>query len=81
MSKNPKNVHVLPNKANSNWQVKTEGASKAAGVFQTKAEAKSAGAIIAKNRAGELFIHNENGKIANRNSFGSDPFPPRDRVH
>lgn len=77
----PKNVHVLPNKTNHNWIVKSEGSARAAGAFSTKAEAKSAGAIIAKNNHGELFIHNQDGKISNRNSFGHDPFPPRDKVH
>lgn len=78
---NPKNVHVLPNKINSNWQVKSEGSTRAAGVFQTKAEAKTAGTAIAKNRSGEVFFHNQDGKIANRNSFGHDADPPRDKVH
>jgi hypothetical protein len=26
-----------------------------------------------------LFIHGKNGQIQNRNSYGNDPFPPRDK--
>ena len=32
-----------------------------------------------KIEGNELFIHNKDGKIANRDSHGNDPCPPRDK--
>ena len=32
---------------------------------------------ICKNQKSELFIHGEDGKIRERNSYGNDPFPPK----
>lgn len=77
---NPKNVHVTYDQANRQWKVKSEGASRAAGYYDTKAEAKTAGRTVAENKSGELFIHDKkNGQIAERDSYGNDPFPPRDK--
>ena len=32
---------------------------------------------IAINQKSEVFIHGENGRIRERNSYGNDPFPPK----
>ena len=75
---NPKNVHVTFDKDNDQWKVKTEGASRAAGYYGTKAEAHSAGRQVAENKSGELFIHDKkNGQIKERDSYGNDPYPPK----
>ncbi|NTU74289.1 DUF2188 domain-containing protein [Candidatus Roizmanbacteria bacterium] len=34
---------------------------------------------IAKTQKTELVIHNQDGKISNKNSFGNDPCPPKDK--
>ena len=78
---NPKNVHVTYNKDDENWRVRSEGAQRAAGVYDTKAEALNAGRTVAENKSGELFIHNRDGKISDRDSFGNDPNPPKDTIH
>jgi len=43
---------------------------------QTKDQAVAEGREIATARKTEHVIHNLDGTIAGRNSYGSDPFPP-----
>ena len=76
---NPKNVHVTHHQDDDKWHVRSEGASRAAGVYDTKYEAKEAGRTVAENKSGELFVHDMNGQIKERDSYGNDPFPPRDK--
>lgn len=76
---NPKNVHVTFHQDDKMWHVKSEGASRAAGLYDNKAEAKEAGRTVAENKFGELFVHDKNGQIKERDSYGNDPFPPRDK--
>lgn len=76
-----KNVHVTYSNESKDWGVKSQGSSRAASRHTTKTEALNAGRVIAKNRSGELFIHNKNGKISDRDSYGNDPYPPKDTRH
>ncbi len=73
---NRKTYHVTPHEGG--WQVKGEGAKRAAGVFDTKAEAVKAGVQIAQNQPlGELRIHRQDGTIQDERTYGKDPFPPK----
>lgn len=69
-----KNQHVVPH--SGQWAVKGEGNSKATKIKSTQEEAISVAKVIAKNNNSELFIHRPNGRIREKNSYGSDPFPP-----
>jgi hypothetical protein len=71
-------IHTTKHK-DGGWQNKGGGDSKASGRFETKAEAQAAGREIAKNQNAEHVIHGKDGKIQNSNSYGNDPFPPRDK--
>ena len=75
------NIHVTYRKAADEWQVKTEGKSKAAGLYDTKAEALAAGRQIAKNNEVELVIHDRHNIIRDKDSFGNDPSSIKDTVH
>lgn len=68
-------VHTVPHE--HGWANKREGSSKAAKVYNTKKEAQAAGRDTAKKSRTEHLIHNEDGRIGQRNSYGNDPFPPR----
>lgn len=68
--------HVVPAQ-NGGWNVKKSGAKKSSAHTNTKAEAISKGRAISKNQGTELFIHNKNGKISEKDSHGNDDFPPR----
>ncbi len=73
-----KNVHIVPTKG---WGVKREGNKKNTSIALTKNQAIEIGRKIAKKEKCELIIHNNDGKISDSDSFGNDPFPPRDGKH
>lgn len=70
-----KGIHVTPHK--NGWQVKVEGNKRATAVTSTQREAIQKGTPLAKAQKAELFIHNKQGQIRERNSYGNDPFPPK----
>ncbi len=70
------NQHITPH-PNGGWQVKAAGASKATVITNTQKEAINIGRQIAMNQSSELFIHNKQGQIRERNSYFNDPFPPK----
>lgn len=55
------------------WHNRIEGGDVVGGSFATKADAVTAGRDLARDRQVELIIRNENGQIAERNSYGNDP--------
>lgn len=59
------------------WQNKVEGNQRASNISPTKAQAEAKGRDMAIDRKTEHKIQNRNGRIAERNSYGNDPFPPR----
>lgn len=67
--------HVVP--SGGKWSVRKSGASRASGVFKTQDEAISRARDIAKSQGTELYIHGRDGRIRERNSYGSDPYPPK----
>lgn len=70
-----KNQHVVPHK--KSWAVKGEGNYRITANIETKNEAIVKARRIAKNKKSELIIHNKDGKISERNSYGNDPYPPK----
>ena len=67
--------HVTPR--GEKWQVKGAGNSRATVITSTQKEAIQVATKIAKNQGSELFIHNRQGQIRERNSYGNDPCPPK----
>jgi len=55
------------------WLNEIEGEAAGAETYATKEEAVAAGRELAKKQKTEHVIHNLDGRIAERNSFGSDP--------
>jgi len=53
-----------------------EGGDRASSVHATKAEAVKRGRELAIAANTEQLIHNMDGTIAERNSYGNDPYPP-----
>ena len=74
-----KNQHVVPH--SDGWAVKPEGGKRASSVHPTQQDAIDAARRIAQNRGTELLIHGRNGRIRDRDSYGNDPCPPRDKKH
>ena len=71
-----KNQHVVP--AAEGWGVRGQGNARLTSVCETQVEAIDAARSIARNQRSELLIHGRDGKIRDRDSYGNDPFPPRD---
>jgi hypothetical protein len=76
MSKNSQ--HVVP-KAEGGWSVRRTGAAKATRNFESQKEAVNFAKELARKQNGEVYIHGKDGTIRDRNSYGSDPMPPRDK--
>lgn len=72
-----KSQHIVKN-PNGGWAVKKGGSSKATKVHNTQQDAIEHGRSIAKNQKAELYIHGNDGKIREKNSYGNDPNPPKD---
>lgn len=67
------NIHVIKDK--NGWKIKKENIEEK--YFDTKEEALKYSKNIAKKEEVELIIHNENGIISNKNSYGNDDYPPK----
>lgn len=74
-----KNQHVTPHP--DGWQVKGEGNEKATVVTTTQKEAIEKARDIAINQKSEVVIHGKNGRIRDKDSYGNDPYPPKDNKH
>lgn len=74
-SKTGRVLHVKP--ADGRWSVVVAG-SRLPHAFATQADAISAGRALARGQRSEVVIHARSGRIVGKDSFGSDPVPPRD---
>lgn len=70
-----KNVRVTPQ--GNKWAVKRDGNTKASSVHDTQKEAEQKGRQTARKEGAEFILHNRKGQIRERDSYGSDPHPPR----
>ena len=75
-----KDVHVVPHK-DGGWATRREGASRVGRRHSTQSEAIDSGREQAKREKTEVVIHRKDGRIRDSDSFGNDPFPPRDKKH
>lgn len=66
-----KPIHTVPH--NDGWANKKEGAGRVSNTAATKAEAQAKGREMAKDAKVEHVIHNKDGKIGEKNSYGNDP--------
>lgn len=73
-----KNPHVVPNKK-SGWDVKGAGNKKSTSNHPTQKEVIKKAEEIAKNQKSDTKIHGKDGKIRAGNSYGNDPYPPKDK--
>jgi hypothetical protein len=70
-------VHTVPNKEGAGWVNKVNG--EVVSHHHTKENAVDKGASIARGNQSEHFIHKMNGVISEKNSYGNDPHPPKDK--
>ena len=70
-----KNQHVV--KRPDGWAVRGAGNSRDTSHHATQRDAIDAARQIAQNQRSEMFIHNRQGQFRERNTYGSDPNPPK----
>ena len=70
-----KNQHVV--KREDGWAVRGEGNSRDTSHHQTQEQARRAAREIAINQRSEVVIHNRQGQIRDKDSYGHDPDPPK----
>ena len=72
-------VHIVSRE--EGWAVRRSQADRDSSRHETQQKAIEAGRRTAQRESTELFIHGRDGRIRDRDSYGSDPFPPRDKKH
>lgn len=74
-----KNQHVVP--LGNGWAVKKEGSIRFTVITETQKDAITVAREIARSNKSELVIHGRDGKIRDKDSYGNDPNPPKDKKH
>ncbi len=74
-----KNQHVVPHK--DGWAVKREGSGRAGSLHPTQRDAIDRAREAAQKDGSEVVIHRPDGRIRDKDSYGKDPFPPKDTKH
>ena len=74
-----KNQHVVPYQGD--WAVRGEGNQRVTSICETQAEAIEAAKEIAINNQSEVVIHGRDGRIRDKDSYGKDPCPPKDKKY
>lgn len=75
-----KNIHVTHRK-NGDWAVIGSGDKRSSSLHKMQEAAIKAGTPLAKSNRSELVIHNRENKIRDKDSYGGDPNPPKDKKH
>ena len=70
--------HVVPH-PNGGWSLKKGGSPKSTKRFPTQKEAINYARKVSKNQKSELYIHRRDGMIREKDSYGKDPHPPKDK--
>ena len=71
-----KGIHVVPH-SGMGWGVKKEGNQRSSFTYNTQRQAIEKAREIARKEHLELSIHDLNGQIREKDSYGNDPFPPK----
>jgi hypothetical protein len=74
-----RNIHTVYNGNREMWETKKEGQAKPLASSHTKATAEEKSVREAKKTEVEHVIHNKDGKISDKDSYGKDPNPPKDK--
>ncbi|MFH1367935.1 MAG: DUF2188 domain-containing protein [Elusimicrobiota bacterium] len=74
-----RNPHVV--KSGNRWAVKKEGSSSPVSTHKSQSLAIDAAIPIAKSIKGEVIIHGRDGRIRDKDSYGPDSCPPKDKRH
>lgn len=73
-----RNFHVCAHD-DDGWEVRREGAERASSVHETQRQAIERAREQARKDHVEVVIHGVDGKIRDKDSYGNDPCPPKDK--
>lgn len=73
------NIHIVPHE--NGWAIEKEQSERASRIMPTKEKAVEIGREMAKTQRVELVIHKKDGTIQDKDSYGNDPCPPKDKKH
>ena len=74
-----KDYHVVP--SDDGWAVRKAGNDRVSSTHRTQSAAINRAIPWAKQASSEVVIHGRDGKIRDKDSYGNDPNPPKDRKH
>lgn len=74
-----KNYHSVPWKGK--WAVKKEKVKDPLSIHHTQAASEEKTRRLAKQAEVEAVYHSRKGHIKDKDSYGPDPFPSRDKKH
>lgn len=74
-----KNQHVVPHE--NKWAVRGEGNSRISSEHIKQSSAIKVAIVKAKKEKSEVVIHGRDGKIRDKDSYGNDPCPPKDKKY
>ncbi len=74
-----RNQHVV--RIDGGWAVKEEGNATYTSRHHTQTEAEEAAREVARIQGSEVVIHKPDGTIRDKDSYGPDPYSPRDTKH
>jgi hypothetical protein len=81
LAKNSKKSHQVVLNYKGGWAVRNSDSSRAVRVFKSKDEAVGYAKNAARRDRSEVYIHRKDGTIMEKNSYGRDPNPPKDKKH
>lgn len=73
-----KDIHVT-HRRDGAWAVKGSGDERASSLHSTQEGAIEAARPLAERNRSELVIHGRDNLIRDKESYGNDPCPPRDK--
>lgn len=74
-----KNQWVVPH--DGKWAVRGEGNSRVSSIHGKQETAAKVARVLARAEKSELIIQGRDGRIRDKDSFGPDPCPPKDKEH
>lgn len=74
-----KDIHVVPR--DGGWAVRREQAHRDSSHHDRKSDAMDAARETARRERVEVVDHGRDGKIRDSDSYGNDPYPPKDKKH
>jgi Uncharacterized protein conserved in bacteria (DUF2188). len=72
-----KDIHVVPH--TDGWATRKEGSQRAGTVVDTQRQAIERAREQARRENVEVVIHRKDGTIRDSDSYGRDPYPPKDK--